>query len=45
MACSAQGLAAERVEVWLHENGGHCDCEALANAKEAWRDALHDVNW
>jgi hypothetical protein len=42
---SAQGLAFEAVEAWLHDNGGHCDCEALANAEQAWQDAIHDVNW
>jgi hypothetical protein len=42
---SGQGLVAEPVEVWLHENGGHCDCEALANSEQASRGAIHDVNW
>jgi hypothetical protein len=37
-----QGLAVELVEAWLHQNGGHCDCEALANSEERWRDAIHD---
>jgi hypothetical protein len=41
----SKGLPVEAVVVWLHENGGHCDCEALANAEEAWRDAIHDINW
>jgi hypothetical protein len=40
-----QRLPAEPVEAWLHDNGGHCDCEALANARQAWQDAIHDVNW
>jgi len=39
------GLPVDRVEEWLHANGGHCDCEALANAEQTWRDAIHDVNW
>lgn len=38
-------LPVKRVEEWLRENGGHCDCEALANSEQAWRDATHDVNW
>jgi len=42
---SDQGLAVEPVEAWLHDNGGHCDCEVLANAEQAWEDAIHDVNW
>ncbi len=40
-----QGLNVEPVEAWLHENGGYCDCEALANAEQAWQDAIHEVNW
>jgi len=39
------GLPVEAVITWLQENGGYCDCGALANAEEAWRDAIHDVNW
>ncbi len=42
---SRQGLNVASVEAWLHENGGHCDCEALANAEQAWREAIHDVRW
>ncbi len=29
-------LAAEGLD-WLRNNGGCCDCEALANAEEAWK--------
>lgn len=39
------GLPVEAVVDWLRENGGNCDCEALANAEQAWQDAIHDVNW
>lgn len=39
------GLDIGAVEAWLHENGANCDCEALANAEQAWQDAIHDVNW
>ena len=42
---SSHRLAVEPVEAWLHDNSGHCDCEALANAEQAWKDAIHDVNW
>lgn len=35
-----RGLAVEPVLTWLHENGGHCDCEAAANSRERWQDAL-----
>ena len=38
-------LPAEQVEQWLRDHGGYCDCEAFANAEQAWRDAIHDVNW
>lgn len=37
-----QGLAVEPVVEWLKGNGGFCDCEALANAEEAWRAANGD---
>jgi hypothetical protein len=42
---ASKGLPAEPVVAWLHDNGGFCDCEALANAEGAWRSAMHDVNW
>jgi hypothetical protein len=35
----------ERVVLWLNDNGFYCDCEALANAEEAWRHAIGDVDW
>ncbi len=34
-----RGLSLDSVHRWLDENGGHCDCEALANSEEAWRAA------
>jgi hypothetical protein len=37
-------LPIEPVVNWLHENGGYCDCEALANSEQAWHDATGDVN-
>jgi Protein of unknown function (DUF2695) len=33
---SMKGVVAEPVLRWLEENGGYCDCEAIANAEEAW---------
>lgn len=39
----AEGLECEPVIAWLHDNGGYCDCEALANSEEAWRDAMRDI--
>lgn len=38
-------VTVEPVLEWLHDNGGHCDCEALANAEPAWKDAIYDVDW
>jgi hypothetical protein len=43
--CAQHGVTAEPVEAWLHDNGGNCDCEALANSEQAWRDATHDFDW
>jgi hypothetical protein len=42
---ASKGLPVQPVVAWLEDNGGYCDCEALANAEEAWRHAIHDVNW
>jgi hypothetical protein len=39
----SKGLPVEAVVAWLHDNGGGCDCEALANAEEAWLEANHDA--
>ena len=27
---------AEKVLVWLHEHGGFCDCEVVANSADHW---------
>ena len=40
----AQNLDDESVVRWLRDHGGFCDCEALANAEQCWRDAIHDVD-
>ena len=37
-----RGLSAEAVLTWLGENGGYCDCEALANVEERWLDCRED---
>jgi hypothetical protein len=37
--CGRTGVEAGPIEAWLHDNGGHCDCEALANAEQAFDDA------
>jgi hypothetical protein len=36
--CGRVGVEAGPVEAWLHDNGGHCDCEALANAEQAFHE-------
>lgn len=33
---NSQNLAFEDVVPWLHEHGGFCDCEVLANVEEEW---------
>ena len=30
------GLESEAVISWLQDNGGFCDCEVVANAREHW---------
>ena len=34
-----RSVEAERVLSWLRENGGHCDCEVIANVE----DKFHDI--
>jgi hypothetical protein len=31
------GVAQEPLVAWLRENGGYCDCEVVANAKDHWK--------
>jgi hypothetical protein len=38
-------LPFEKLATWCRKHGGYCDCEVLANAEQAWRDAIHDANW
>ena len=33
-------LPEEAVVSWLEDNGGHCDCEALANAEQMVEEAV-----
>lgn len=35
-----QNLPVEQVLAWLQDNGGGCDCEALANAEETFNEAV-----
>ncbi len=34
------GVDESSLLAWLEDNGGFCDCEALANSREAWVDAM-----
>lgn len=38
--CDQQGIPFGPVEVWLLDNGGGCDCEALANGEQAFQEAV-----
>jgi hypothetical protein len=40
--CDLHAVPFAKVESWLRDNGGYCDCEALANAEEAWQDTIRD---
>ena len=37
--CDRVGVEPGPVEAWLHDNNGFCDCEALANAEQAFVEA------
>ena len=39
---TSSALPIEPVITWLHDNGGYCDCEALANTEERWKGAIAD---
>jgi hypothetical protein len=40
--CDSQGITFGPVDAWLLANGGCCDCEALANAQQAFREAIRE---
>jgi hypothetical protein len=40
--CGQADVECGSVEAWLHDNGGHCDCEALANAEQAFEEARRE---
>ena|SRR5258708_5135775 len=42
--CNLGCIACEPVEAWLHDNGGHCDCEALANTEQAFKEAISNTD-
>jgi hypothetical protein len=35
---SANGVDVDAVVVWLENNGGLCDCEVVANARDHWEE-------
>lgn len=37
---ATHNLKIERVLSWLRDQGGHCDCEILANIEEAWESEI-----
>ncbi len=36
----SRGLPEDAIVNWLENNGGHCDCEALANAEQVVEEAV-----
>jgi hypothetical protein len=40
--CDRQGVPLGPVEAWMLDNGGYCDCEALANAEQAFQEAANE---
>ena len=36
---SANGVDIGAVVVWLENNGGFCDCEVVANARDHWEES------
>jgi hypothetical protein len=40
--CHQAAVDARPLELWLRENGGCCDCEALANAAQAFEEACRE---
>jgi hypothetical protein len=37
--CAEEGIPFEALEAWLLKNGGHCDCEVLANSEQVFLEA------
>jgi hypothetical protein len=35
---SANGVDVDAVVAWLENNGGFCDCEVVANARDHWEE-------
>jgi hypothetical protein len=37
---TSNGLNPEIILPWLHDQGGFCDCEILANVEESWESEI-----
>lgn len=35
-----KGLNPEHIVLWLHENGGYCECEVLYNVERVFGDII-----
>ena len=35
-----RGLNVDRIVPWLHEHGGYCDCEVLANVEDKFDEII-----
>lgn len=40
--CNAAGVEATLVESWMRDNGGYCDCEALANTEQVFQETIRE---
>lgn len=40
--CLRTSVDAAAVESWVHDNGGHCDCEVLANCEQVFEEAMRE---
>jgi len=38
-----RNLRRETIVPWLHEYGGYCDCEVIANVEEVWGEIVGSV--
>lgn len=41
---AVNGVDADRLGMWLRSVGGHCDCEVLGNAEQAWLESLRGTD-
>jgi hypothetical protein len=40
--CEQKGVPSGPVDAWLLDNGGCCDCEALADSEQVFREAVRE---